>query len=246
MKEFSLLLSNQELYFTHNVITYILVFIWIAACVIGYRLNNENTYKRKITIFLICFSFLQEIFDYCNRTLLNDLYLVDIQTDLPLQLCHIAYWFSVLCLFFELYNTKHKQFYFNCAYFLGFSGALQGIITVDLTGIYTFYDMLTLHLQHSLIILNLLWLIFAYNLKFSQRGVIQAFLFTNCLIVCIGIINYFLNSNYMFLCAPPNVNNPFLVGEWPYYLVILELIFFIYGYILLVPFLIIKYLNKNK
>ena len=82
-------------------------------------------------------------------------------------------------LFFELYNTKHKQFYFNCAYFLGFSGALQGIITVDLTGIYTFYDMLTLHLQHSLIILNLLWLIFAYNFKFIQKGIIQSFLFTN-------------------------------------------------------------------
>ena len=119
----------------------------------------------------------------------------------------------MICLIFQLYDNKHKQIYFNCAYFLGFSGALQGIITVDLTGIYTFYDILTLHLQHSLTILNLLWLIFAYNIKFSQKGIIQAFLFTNCIIVFVGIINYFLNSNYMFLCAPPNVNNPFLIGD---------------------------------
>ena len=246
MEQFSLLLSSEELYSAHNMITYILLFVWVVICFVGYRFNNQNTYKRKITIFLIFFSFLQEIFDYCNRVLLNDLYIIDIQTDLPLQLCHIAYWFSVLCLIFELYNIKHKQFYFNCAYFLGFSGALQGIITVDLTGVYTFYDMLTLHLQHSLIILNLLWLIFAYNLKFNQRGIIQAFLFTNLLVLSVGIINYFLNSNYMFLSSPPDVNNPFLIGQWPYYLLVLELIFFIYGYILLVPFLVIKHLNKNK
>ena len=211
----------------------------------GYK-NSNRIYKKNITIFLIFFSFLQEAFDYCNRISLNDLYSISLQTDLPLHLCHISYWFSVICLIFQLYNNKHKQFYFNCAYFLGFSGGLQGIITVDLTGTFTFYDVLTLHLQHSLPILNLLWLIFAYNIKFDQKGIIQAFLFTNCIIIFVGIINYFLNSNYMFLCAPPNVNNPFLIGEWPYYLLALESIFFIYGYVLLVPFLIIKYLNKNK
>ena len=245
MEEFCLLLSDQELYSAHSNITYVLLILWIITCFVGYKIKN-HIYRKNVTVFLIFFSFFQEVFDYSNRILLNDLYSINIQTDLPLQLCHVAYWFSVICLIFQLRNNKHKQFYFNCAYFLGFSGALQGIITVDLTKIYTFYDILTLHLQHSLIILNLLWLIFAYNIKFTQRGVIQAFIFTNILVVFVGIINYFLKSNYMFLCAPPDVNNPFLIGEWPYYLLILELIFFIYGYVLLVPFLIIKYLNKNK
>ena len=245
MNSFILPLSNEALYSAHNLITFILFVVWIMICILGYKLNN-STYKKNITIFLISISFLQEIFDYLNRFLFNDLYIVTIEKDLPLQLCHFAYWFAVVCLICQLYNYKHKQFYFNCAYFLGFSGALQGIITVDLMKIYTFYDILTLHLQHSLIILNLLWLIFAYNIKFTQRGIIQAFIFTNILVVFVGIINYFLKSNYMFLCAPPDVNNPFLIGEWPYYLLILELIFFIYGYVLLVPYLIIKYLNKNK
>ena len=85
-----------------------------------------------------------------------------------------------------------------------------------------------------------------YKIKFDKQGVLQAFIFTNILVLMVGMINCLLGSNYMFLCAPPDVNNPFLIGEWPYYLLILELIFFIYGYVLLVPFLIIKYLNKNK
>ena len=80
-------------------------------------------------------------------------------------------------------------------------------------------------MQHSLIILNLLWLIFAYNMKFTQRGIIQSFLFINILVLIIGVINLILDSNYMFLCAPPDVNNPFLIGQWPYYLLVLEVVF---------------------
>ena len=104
--------------------------------------------------------------------------------------------------------------------------------------------MLSLHLQHSLIILNVLWLIFAYGMKFNLKGVMQAFLFTNILLIFVGIINTVIESNYMFLCQPPDVNNPFLIGDWPFYLIILELIFFIYGYFLCLPFLVVKFFKK--
>ena len=234
---FSKPLDDISLYVAHNKITYFIFFFWILICFLGYYLNNDRL-KKNITIFLISISFLQEIFDYINRFILNDIYAgtISIQKDLQLQLCHFAYWLSVLCLISQIYNSKHKQFYFNCSYFLGFSGAFQGILTVDLTGIYTFTDMLTLHLQHSLIILNVLWLIFAYNYRFTKKAVLQAFFFTNVLVIIVGFINYMLDSNYMFLCNPPNVNNFLLVGVWPYYLLVLELVFFIYGYILYLPF----------
>jgi hypothetical integral membrane protein (TIGR02206 family) len=245
MNSFSIVLSDQQLYSIHNSLTCILFIFWIVICFLGYTIKNCK-YRKNITISLICISAFQELFDYYNRFFLNELYNVNIQTDLPLQLCHIAYWFSVICLISKLYYKTNNQFYFNCAYFFGFSGALQGIITVDLSGIYTFYDMLTLHLQHSLIILNLLWLIFAYNMKFNKRGIIQSFLFINVLVIIIGAINLILDSNYMFLCAPPNVNNLFLIGQWPYYLIILEVIFLVYGYVLYLPFVVIKYLNRYK
>ena len=154
MYNFILPISDEALYNAHNSITWVLIFIWLVICFLGLKIK-DNKHKKNITLFLIAISFLQELFDYFNRFLLSDLYIVKIQTDLPLQLCHFAYWFSVICLICQLYNLKNKQFYFNCAYFLGFSGALQGIITVDLTGIYTFADMVALHLQHSFIIMNL-------------------------------------------------------------------------------------------
>ena len=242
MNKLTLPLSDSDLYAAHWQITYFLVCIWVLVSFLGIKLNDS--YKKYITVLLIFISFSQEIFDYINRFFLSDLYIVKIQTDLPLHLCHFAYWFSVICLICQLYNYKNKQFYFNCAYFLGFSGAFQGILTVDLTGIYTFGDMLALHLQHSFIIMNILWLIFAYRFTFNLKGVLQAFIFTNIIILFVGVINWMIGSNYMFLCSPPAVDNPLLIGEWPYYLIALEVIFFLYGYILCIPFLIIKYFKK--
>ena len=37
-------------------------------------------------------------------------------------------------------------------------------------------------------------------------------------------INHFLESNYFFLSYKPDVDNPFLIGEWPIYIVFLELV----------------------
>ena len=237
MHYFTKPLAAVNLYAVHNQITYFIVFFWILICFLGYYIKNEGL-KKKVTIFLISISLIQEVFDYINRFFLNEIYAstISIQKDLPLQLCHFAYWLSVICLISQIYNSKHKQFYFNCSYFLGFSGAFQGILTVDLAGIFTFSDVLTLHLQHSFIILNVLWIIFAYKIKFNKKGILQAYLFTNVLLVLVGLINYIIGSNYMFLCNQPNVNNPLLIGDWPYYLIVLELVFFIYGYILYLPF----------
>ena len=84
MKYFSTQLSNENLYSIHNDITIFLAIVWIAFCFLGFYLSASN--KNKITLFLIIFSVTQEIFDYINRFFLNDLYVIKMQTDLPLFL----------------------------------------------------------------------------------------------------------------------------------------------------------------
>ena len=93
-----------------------------------------------------------------------------------------------------------------------------------------------LNWAHTLIILNVLWLIFAYGKRFTFKGAINAFIFMNLIIIPVGVINYILGSNYMFICSPPNVESSFFIGEWPIYLIWLEFIYFVYVLILLVPF----------
>ena len=238
-------LSPELLYYFHNLLTSIMIGIWILFSFIGYKLKNKVIIT-KISYGLISFSIIQEIIDYINRIYLDELYILSLSTDLPLQFCSIGYYFSVFGIIMVVsnkkYNIKFEQFIFDCAYVLGFGGALQAMITVDLTGINNMIGSFALNWQHSIIILNVLWLIFAYNKRFNLRGVFNAFIFINLAIIPIGIINYLLSANYMFVCFPPNVNNPLLIGQWPIYLIVLEFIYFIYILILYIPF---KLLNKK-
>jgi len=235
-------LSTELLYYFHNLLTFIMIGVWIVFSFIGYKLKNQKTIT-KISYGLIGFSILQEIMDYTNRIFLDELYVISLSTDLPLQFCSIGYYFSIIGIIMSVsekkYNIKFEQFIFDCAYVLGFGGALQAMITVDLTGINNMIGSFALNWQHSIIILNVLWLIFAYNKRFNLRGVLNAFIFMNLAIIPVGIINYFLSANYMFICSPPNVNNPLLIGDWPIYLIILEFVYFLYILILYLPFKLI-------
>ena len=238
-------LSTELLYYFHNLLTFIMIGVWIVFSFIGYKLKNQKTIT-KISYGLIGFSILQEIMDYTNRIFLDELYVISLSTDLPLQFCSIGYYFSIIGIIMSVsekkYNIKFEQFIFDCAYVLGFGGALQAMITVDLTGINNMIGSFALNWQHSIIILNVLWLIFAYNKRFNLRGVLNAFIFMNLAMIPVGIINYFLSANYMFICSPPNVNNPLLIGDWPIYLIILEFVYFLYILILYLPF---KLLHKK-
>jgi len=238
--------SELQLEIYHNQIILFMAAFWILFVLLGCYIKSEKTINN-LSILLLSMSFIQEVLDYSNR-ITNVFYYgggLKIVRDLPLQLCHFAYWFSVITLLIVVTKryTHLKQKFFNLAYFFGFSGALMGILTVSFEGIYTFGDILYLDLQHSLIILNVLWLIFAYKCTFSFQGIIHSFIFVNVAAILVGIINYIIGSgaNYMFLCRAPQVNNPLLFGGiWPYYIIGFELIFFIYGLFIYFPFFIKK------
>jgi uncharacterized membrane protein YwaF len=36
-------------------------------------------------------------------------------------------------------------------------------------------------------------------------------------------LNFYIGSNYMYLAEPPQVNNPLVIGEWPFYLLWFEI-----------------------
>ncbi|MFN4808824.1 MAG: hypothetical protein ACK5F9_03220, partial [Bacteroidota bacterium] len=40
--------------------------------------------------------------------------------------------------------------------------------------------------------------------------------------VAIGIFNWTTDSNYMYLSAPPIVDNPLIIGDWPWYILVFE------------------------
>ena len=45
-----------------------------------------------------------------------------------------------------------------------------------------------------------------------------------------------INANYMYLCIKPIANNPILIGEWPWYIISIELAGLLHFFIIYLPF----------
>ena len=56
-------------------------------------------------------------------------------------------------------------------------------------------------------------------------------------------LNFQINSNYMYLKEAPNIKNPLVFGDWPFYILNWEFFILILFFI---TFKIFQYLNKNE
>ena len=81
-------------------------------------------------------------------------------------------------------------------------------------------------------------MISAFNMKPSIKGVFTTVIMLNVFAIPIGMINWLIGNgaNYMYLCKKPPVNNALLIGEWPLYILALEIMGIIIFMILLAPF----------
>jgi len=230
-----------------------MVFIWAYVLYKGYYLTNDIL-TRKISIYIVLGCLIQELIDFMNRMFLDPNYFFSIQRDLPLlQFCQIAFYFSLLCIFCthkrvapnEGYSLK--QFLFDSAFLLGFSGAFQGVITPDFDNINNLLGVVCIQLQHSLIILCLIWLIAAYGYRLRFIGVCLTYLLINLIAPAALYLNNLLgensmgvNANYFYVNELPKADNFFLnlVSQYPSpdYILYIQPIFIAYFLSLYLPF----------
>ena len=125
-----------------------------------------------------------------------------------------------------------KQHLFDILFYCGFLGGIQALITPlidDYTDVKFFY--FDYYYVHSTIVLFPLYLFFVLKMKLTKYSWLKTFLFLNLLVVVIMPINFLLDSNYMYLSKPPNVNHPLATGIWPYYILKWEIFVLLLLYI---------------
>ncbi len=250
-------LPTDSKFFYHNMLSIIMVFIWIYFGYKGYKLRNTKALQ-SLSKWIIVFCLVQEILDFSNRIFLDPSYTFSIQRDLPfLQFCQVSFYFSLACIYLSRYNkNKLNQFLFDCSFLLGLSGAFQAIITPEFSdlNINNFIGVVCIQLQHSLIILNIIWLMCGYNYRLTFRGLCYTYLFINIIAPIALLINFILGTNsngeianYFYVNQLPPVDNFFLnfVSQYPSpdYILYIQPVFIIYFLILYLPFLVI---NKFK
>ncbi len=156
--------------------------------------------------------------------------ILTIESSLPLHLCGLSAILSGIVLFWR------KQWAYECLFFWGIPGAVHSLLTPEFifgTSGFLFYEY---YLSHGGIILSAIYLTWVLGMKPRQGSWLKIFLYSQILLPFIAFINWIFNANYMFLCTKPIANNPFLIGEWPWYLLSIELAGLLHFFIIYLPF----------
>ena len=149
-----------------------------------------------------------------------------VQNSLPLHMCELSEIFAGIALIWP------RQRLFEILCYWGIPGGLNSILTPELlnkgkNGLLLFHY----YYEHSIIIIAPVLLMVLFGMRLSSRSWLRAFLFTNLCIPVIGMLNWLLGSNYMYLAEKPTADNPFIIGDWPWYLLVLEFVALVHFYL---------------
>tara|TARA_B100000575_G_scaffold146900_1_gene117260 strand:- start:19767 stop:20471 length:705 start_codon:yes stop_codon:yes gene_type:complete len=191
--------------------------------ILGRFLNRSQ--KVYLTYFIGCIM----IIDFITENLgfiMNGTW--DIQYNIPIHLCGIS---SLICCFLPFVKRKERLFQF--VYYTGIIGGIMAILTPQLNhfdGTLRYY--LNFFVSHSLIIALPIFMFIHLDMKLPKFSWFKIWVHLNILMAIIMPINFLLGSNYMYVNAPPEVSNPLVIGDWPYYLLIWEPLVIIIAYMI--------------
>jgi hypothetical integral membrane protein (TIGR02206 family) len=136
---------------------------------------------------------------------------------LPLHLCSFALFVSAYAV------VTRRRLAFELAYFWGTIAATQALLTPDPTRwrqgeVDAFFNFFS----HGIIVLNVAWLVLVDGMRPRPGAWLRAFALTNAAAAAAGAFDWATGFNYFFLCRKPGGESPLLIGDWPYYLLVLE------------------------
>ena len=213
-------LSSEWIRNTSFAVLVILLYLLIGKFL---KTNDKLKFAKIISIILIITTITGH-----SRNIINGYW--NISENLPLQLCGI----SNLIGCFILFIPKNKTL-FEFFYYAGIIGAIQAFLTPQINNFDgTNYEYVEYYISHGGILLLPIYMFNNLGYKLRKFSWLKVLIYLNILLIFIMPLNFKINSNYMYLAYPPNVDNPLIIGEWPYYVMYWEIIIVIFTYTLYV------------
>jgi hypothetical integral membrane protein (TIGR02206 family) len=158
-----------------------------------------------------------------------------LQNGLPMHLCDWANIIVIVVLFWP------HQLLYEIAYYWGIAGTIQALLTPDLRYFFPDPRFMTFFISHSGIIIAVLFLTIARNMRPTKFSLWKVFAFTQFYILVTLLTNWALNANYGYFCAKPK--NPSLLdylGTWPYYILSMDALAWVFFFLCYAPFLSLR------
>ena len=138
------------------------------------------------------------------------------QDSLPFHLCRLM-----------LFNTTfllltRNQIAFELLLFIGMVGGFHSLMTPELTHGSNLFLLIDFFLVHGSLVAGPIYCIFVLGMRPRKNAWLKSFFYFQFFVITVAIIDHLLGANYMYLAKKPIANNPFLIGDWPYYIIGLE------------------------
>jgi hypothetical integral membrane protein (TIGR02206 family) len=123
-------------------------------------------------------------------------------------------------------------------FFWGLGGAIQALLTPNI-GDYGFphYRFFQFFVSHGLLIFASLYMTFVTGMRPTHGSIWKVWGLTNAYMVLIAGFNWLTGGNYLFICHKPETGSIMdVMGPWPWYILVLEIVAIISFYIYYLPF----------
>jgi len=205
----------------------ILFAVAFTVCLVSYSSKNFNAFqKQKAVHYLACFVSLTLIGFHVYRMLFDN---YNFKTDLPLYLC------SLMALLIPVFTYYRKYWMFEILVFWIIGGTLQAVITPDITTGFPSFDYFRYWIIHLGLLSIIFYFIFELKMRPTLKSVFKSFFALQGYVALMMLLNYLLDANYFYLNEKPKSASLLdYFGEWPYYilvgqLIIIPLFLLIYG-----------------
>ena len=164
----------------------------------------------------------------------------NVRADLPLYLC------SLLGILIPIFTYYRKYWMFEILVFWIIAGTIQGVITPDIAEGFPSLDYFRYWIVHLGLLIVIFYTIFVFKLKPKLKSVFKSFLALQVYVILIIVINYFLDANYFYLNRKPESASVLdYFGDWPYYIIVGQLIIIPLFLLIYLPFYISEVKKKN-
>jgi hypothetical integral membrane protein (TIGR02206 family) len=138
---------------------------------------------------------------------------------LPLELCDASLCLVIIALF-----TLNRVVY-DLAYYGALAGATMALLTPNLWEPFPSFSTMQFFVDHGLIVAGALYLVWSKQARPRAGSVARAMLAVNLFAVFVGTFDFLFKTDYMFLRAkPPNTSLLDVLGPWPWYIAVTEVV----------------------
>jgi hypothetical integral membrane protein (TIGR02206 family) len=138
---------------------------------------------------------------------------------LPLHLCDI----TALCAGFAL--LCQRPLLVELTWFWGMAGAGNSILTPTAKYAFPHPENLWFFAMHGGIVIAAAYLVIGRKLWPRKGAVLWTLALGNIYLLCVGIINWQLGTNYGYACHKPDTPTLLdVLGPWPWYLIALQVV----------------------